>query len=86
MNDGSAEKPYFMSDSLKGILDLQNRPPTEGNDEGRKWANGLHPKNFSTFLIFLSFLITTIWKQQSRIYFLDFMYLTKLSFMESWCD
>lgn len=36
MNDGSAEKPYFMSDSLKGILDLQNRPPTEGNDEGRK--------------------------------------------------
>lgn len=36
MNDGSAEKPYFMSDSLKGILDLQNRPPPEGNDEGRK--------------------------------------------------
>ena len=53
MNDGSAEKPYFMSDSLKGILDLQNRPPPEGNDEGRKWANGLHPKTFQRSGYFL---------------------------------
>ena len=53
MNDGSAEKPYFMSDSLKGILDLQNRPPPEGNDEGRKWANGLHPKTFQLSGYFL---------------------------------
>ncbi|XP_078343267.1 choline transporter-like protein 4 isoform X2 [Oculina patagonica] len=33
INDGSAEKPYYMSDSLKDILHLQNRPPPEGNDK-----------------------------------------------------
>lgn len=36
MNDGSAEKPYYMSDSLKEIMDLQNRPAPDGNDDGRK--------------------------------------------------
>lgn len=36
MNDGSAEKPYFMSDSLKDVLNLQNRPPPDGNDGGQK--------------------------------------------------
>ena len=30
-NDGSKEKPYFMSDSLKGILKVKNR--FEGTDD-----------------------------------------------------
>lgn len=32
INDGSAEKPYYMSDSLKSIMDLQNRPSADAND------------------------------------------------------
>lgn len=32
INDGSAEKPYYMSDSLKSIMDLQNRPAADAND------------------------------------------------------
>lgn len=36
INDGSAEKPYYMSDSLKDILHLQNRAPPEGNEGGQK--------------------------------------------------
>ena len=34
MNDGSAEKPYYMSDSLKKILHLQNREQPDGNEAG----------------------------------------------------
>jgi len=34
MNDGSAEKPYYMSDSLKKILHLQNREQPDGTEAG----------------------------------------------------
>ena len=34
MNDGSAEKPYYMSDSLKHILHLQNREQPDGTEAG----------------------------------------------------
>lgn len=34
MNDGSAEKPYYMSDSLKKILHVQNRDQPDGTEEG----------------------------------------------------
>lgn len=33
MNDGSAEKPYFMSESLRKLLDLQNRSEADGTEE-----------------------------------------------------
>ena len=33
MNDGSAEKPYFMSDSLKNILHVKNRSQPDGTEE-----------------------------------------------------
>ena len=33
MNDGSAEKPYYMSDSLKKILHVQNREQPDGTEE-----------------------------------------------------
>ena len=36
MNDGSAEKPYFMSDSLKDILHIENRAQPDGTEEGGK--------------------------------------------------
>lgn len=36
INDGSAEKPYYMSDSLKDLLHLENRPATDGSDGGTK--------------------------------------------------
>ena len=36
MNDGSAEKPYFMSDSLKEILHVENRAQPDGTEEGGK--------------------------------------------------
>lgn len=36
INDGSAEKPYYMSDSLKELLHLENRPPADGSDGGTK--------------------------------------------------
>ena len=42
MNDGSAEKPYYMSDSLKKILHVQNREQPDGTEEdAAKQANGL---------------------------------------------
>lgn len=42
MNDGSAEKPYFMSDSLKNILHLENRSQPDGTEESaQKQASGL---------------------------------------------
>ena len=42
MNDGSAEKPYYMSDSLKKILHLQNREQPDGTEAGgEKQAQGL---------------------------------------------
>ena len=36
INDGSAEKPYYMSDSLKDLLHLENRTETDGSDGGKK--------------------------------------------------
>lgn len=36
MNDGSAEKPYFMSESLRKLLDLQNRSEADGTEEAQK--------------------------------------------------
>ena len=33
MNDGSAEKPYFMSDSLKKMLDVENHSHPDGTEE-----------------------------------------------------
>ncbi|XP_067057187.1 choline transporter-like protein 4 isoform X1 [Acropora muricata] len=36
MNDGSAEKPYFMSDSLKKLLDVENRSHPDGTEKEAK--------------------------------------------------
>ncbi|XP_015753847.1 PREDICTED: choline transporter-like protein 2 [Acropora digitifera] len=36
MNDGSAEKPYFMSDSLKKMLDVENRSHPDGTEKEAK--------------------------------------------------
>jgi len=36
MNDGSPEKPYYMDDSLKHLLHLENRSRPDGTEEGDK--------------------------------------------------
>ena len=36
MNDGSPEKPYYMDDSLKHLLHLENRSRPDGTEEGER--------------------------------------------------